>query len=129
MTTHTMSLSQPWFDLVRDGIKTVEGRTYTDKRKKLNIGDTIIFKNGKQSFDKKIKDLKVFSTFKEAIKNAKLKNILPGIKTYQEGVEVYLNIPNYKGQEKDFGVLNIVEPASTLGESEFGKSAGIGVLF
>ena len=107
MTTHTMSLSQPWFDLVRSGIKTVEGRTYTDKRKKLNIGDTIIFKNGKQSFDKKIKDLKVFSTFKEAIKNAKLKNILPGIKTYQEGVEVYLNIPNYKEQEKEFGVLNI----------------------
>lgn len=107
MTVHKMSLSQPWFDLVRAGKKTVEGRTYTEKRKLLNVGDTIIFKNGEQSFEKKIIDLKIFSTFEKAIKSAKLKNILPGVKTYKEGVKVYTSIPNYKEQAKKYGVLNI----------------------
>lgn len=56
---------------------------------------------------KKIIKLKTYDNFEKAIRDAKLKNILPGIKTYAEGVKVYHGIPGFKDKSKKFGVLNI----------------------
>ena len=109
MVIHKMKLSKPWFDLVKSGKKNVEGRIYDEKRQKLKVGDHIEFSNssGNNKFKKKIIKLKTYDNFEKAIKDAKLKNILPGIKTYTEGVKVYHNIPEFKEKSKKFGVLNI----------------------
>ena len=108
-TVHTMKLSEPWYTLVKNGNKTVEGRINDEKRQKLKIGDTIIFTDtsGKNSFQKRIKNLKTFKTFDSAIREAKLKNILPGIRTYKKGVDVYLSIKGFKEKENKYGVLLI----------------------
>ena len=57
---HTMNLSEPWFSLVRDGAKTIEGRIYDDKRRTIQIGDTITFTNNGDSFSKAVIDLAIW---------------------------------------------------------------------
>ena len=110
MTKHLMKLSEPWYTFVKEGVKTVEGRIYDDKRKKLNVGDIIIFTNtegnGKLK-QKKIIKLKVFKTFEKGIRYSKLKNILPIIKTYKDGVKIYRSIPGYKEGIKKYGFIVI----------------------
>jgi len=109
MNTHRMKLSEPWYTYVRDGKKNIEGRIYDDKRKLLKIGDKIIFtdENSNNEIKKEITDLKIFENFDSAIRYAKLKNILPGISTYKEGVKLYNSIPGYAKKSKKFGVILI----------------------
>ena len=106
---HEMKLSKPWYKLVKTGQKNIEGRIYDDKRKLLNVNDIIKFsdKEGKNVFSKKIIKLEIYKDFDSAIRRAKLKNILPGIRTYKEGVKIYHDIPSYKENAKKFGVILI----------------------
>ena len=110
MSEHKMKLAEPFYTLVKNNKKTVEARIYDDKRKLLKEGDTIIFLNndGEKPFKKKIRKLKLFKSFRKAIESAKLKNILPHIRTYDEGVSLYYSFSDkYKKQEKTDGVINI----------------------
>ena len=109
MSKHSMKLSEPWYSLVKNGDKTVEGRIYDQKRKSNILGDTLVLTdtNGKNEFTRVITNLKVFKSFDKAIRYAKLKHILPNIRTYKEGVKVYHSISGYKEKEKKFGVLLI----------------------
>lgn len=43
--THNMKLADKWFNYVKNGKKTIEGRVLDDKRKLLKVGDFIIFTN------------------------------------------------------------------------------------
>ena len=73
-----------------------EGRIYDDKRKLSNC--------------QRILDLKIFTginSFDSALRHAKLKNILPGVKTYAEGVQIYHSIPGYEDGARDYGVILI----------------------
>ena len=102
-----MGLQEPWFSFVRNGVKTVEGRIYDEKRRHLEVGDKIEFSNGEQKFKKTIEKLMVFENFEKALRFAKLSNILPGIKSYYQGVLLYRSIPGYEKKEKIHGVLLI----------------------
>jgi len=107
---HKMKLSEPWYSFVQFNTKTMETRLYDEKRKLLNIGDKIVFTNefGKYSFTKTIKDLKIFKSFELALRWGKLKNILPGTRTYEDGVKLYHSISLYKENEYKLGVLLIM---------------------
>ena len=109
MNTHRMKLSEPWYTYVKEGKKNIEGRIYDAKRKLLKIGDKIIFtdENNDNEIEKEIIHLKIFENFDSAIRYAKLKNILPGINTYKEGVKLYNSIPGYAEGSKEFGVILI----------------------
>ena len=105
-----MNLSEPHFSNMKKKLKTVELRLYDEKRKTIKEGDKIKFKNRNnenQSFTRKVKKLKFFSSFIDALKYTKLKNTLPNVKTYKEGEEVYYSIKGYKEKEKKLGVIAI----------------------
>jgi len=106
---HTMELSQPWFNLIAQGVKTIEGRPNDEKRQEVNEGDIIIFTekhNPQNKIMTMIIERKDFVSFEQALKFAKLKNILPGFRTINEGLEkVYYNIPGYIDKEKKYGVV------------------------
>ena len=107
---HNMKLAEPYYSQVKNKKKTVEARIYDEKRKLLKIGDTIIFtdNNSKGPFKRKIKNIKIFKSFRKAIEHAKLKNILPGVRTYDEGVKLYYSFSDkYKKEEKKLEVINI----------------------
>ena len=40
---HTLKLKPKYFNYINEGTKRIELRLYDEKRKKINIGDTIVF--------------------------------------------------------------------------------------
>ena len=104
-----MKLSEPWYSYVKSGKKKIEGRIFDEKRKILKIGEEIIFTNesGEKPFKKKIIGLMLFKNFDMAIHSVKLKDILPNIKTYKQGIKLYKQIPGYSEGEKQHGVILI----------------------
>lgn len=87
----TITLKQPWLGLIRDGKKTIEGRLNRGIFSKLRIGDKVLWLN-KHSGEKvltKIVSLNRYDTFREMISDNGIENILPGIDSIEEGVNVY----------------------------------------
>lgn len=68
MIDHLMKLTPEPMRLIREGKKTIELRLYDEKRKKIQIGDTITFVNTDNENDKltvKVEDLFRFDSFEE----------------------------------------------------------------
>jgi len=66
--THTMLLTPKPFDMIRRGEKTIELRLYDEKRRKVRIGDTIVFvntENASDTLETKVTDLYIFDSFEE----------------------------------------------------------------
>ena len=72
--THNMQLQPVPFEMIRNGTKTIELRLYDEKRRKIQIGDTIVFVhagNRAETLRVNVIDLFVFDSF------AKLYDALP----------------------------------------------------
>ena len=98
------------FDIVKAGDKDVEARLYDEKRKKLSIGDTLVFLRRPVEDEKiiaEVVDLVRYKTFEELVEHYDMKRL------YLDGYtkEMYLNemsrFYTEEDQEKD-GVLAIV---------------------
>ncbi len=89
------TLKEPWFSLVRSGKKYVEGRLNKGWVAELNKYDHIQFKKNAPDADEKdvfnvlVIDLKNYNTFVEMFDDNGLENVLPGITTSEDGVNVY----------------------------------------
>ena len=100
-------LSEPWFSLVKNSIKTSEGRLIKGEWAKMKIGDIIEFYNDDDFFEVVINDIKLYKSFEDMIRAERLKNVLPGYKRIKTGVkEVYYKFFKPK-DEKKYGVLAI----------------------
>ena len=112
-----LGLREKFFDLLKNGKKTSDGRLfkwkdgkmYKNKYQDLNIGDILVYykdlADGTRSDEKitvKVNDVKYFDDLEDMLKEMKLKNILPGVKSYKEGEKLYEEI--YGNKLKD-GVL------------------------
>lgn len=89
---YTKHLSEPWFTLVKLGIKSVEGRLNKGSFKDMKIGDTITFYNNdviERNFKVKIVKINVYDSFKNYLKKETLKKTLPGYNKIQDGLAVY----------------------------------------
>ena len=72
---HYMKLKDAPFEKIKFGKKTVELRLYDDKRRKISIGDKIIFSNFFDENDKlivRVKDLYICETFKDLFEEISL---------------------------------------------------------
>lgn len=63
--THSMQLQPSPFEMIRNGTKTIELRLFDEKRKKIRIGDTILFTNtaSNEILSVKVLELLVFDSF------------------------------------------------------------------
>ena len=63
--THSMQLQPAPFEMIRNGTKTIELRLFDEKRKKIRIGDTIVFTDTatKEVLRVKVLGLSVFDSF------------------------------------------------------------------
>ncbi|MBQ8934794.1 MAG: DUF3850 domain-containing protein [Oscillospiraceae bacterium] len=63
--THSMQLQPSPFEMIKDGKKTIELRLFDDKRRKIQIGDTISFTNtaSREIIEVKVLELLVFDSF------------------------------------------------------------------
>ena len=63
---HTMNLNPSPFEMIRNGTKTIELRLYDEKRRKIGIGDTIVFtdtENNTETLEVKVVGLYIFDSF------------------------------------------------------------------
>jgi len=106
---YTEHVSEPWFSLIKIGLKTVEGRLNKGRFNRMEIGQIIEWKNddfGERSVLTRIVAKNEYTTFVEYLNNEGLNRCLPGIDTNDEGVDVYYKYYS-KEKEERYGVVAI----------------------
>ena len=86
-----MHVSDPWFDLIRSGAKTVEGRLNRGQAATIKPGDSIIFNDlgNTCSFEKTVREVVTYKTLEDYFAGEGLSATLPGIESVPEGIAVY----------------------------------------
>merc|ERR1711991_89078 len=86
-----LNVQDPWFTALADGTKNVEGRLDKPKYADLDKGDTITFKldGGDATVERTVKTVHTYDSFEKMLKREKIENVLPGIESIEDGVEIY----------------------------------------
>lgn len=98
------------FDIVKKGVKDIEVRVNDEKRRKLHVGDTLIFLKRPledETIIKKVKALEYYKSFEELVDNYDMKRIY--LENYTK--EMYLKemARFYTQEEQDeYGVVAII---------------------
>jgi ASC-1-like (ASCH) protein len=103
------NLSEPWFSLIKLGLKTVEGRKNKGRFQEMKIGDIVEWTNKDfkpRSVKTIIKDKIEYKTFEEYLNKERLDKCLPGISDIETGLSVYFNYFT-KEDEANYGVIAI----------------------
>lgn len=106
---HNLNLKEVYFNLVKDKIKTFEVRLFDEKRKLINVGDTIIFTCGDDknpTLETRVVSLLQFESFE------KMASYIPSRLIGFENCTINQIIDTYHKfytpeQEKFYGVLAI----------------------
>ena len=105
--SHTLNLNPEYFEMIKTGEKTLEGRLNDEKRQDFNIGDYITFykePEREESFDAIILDKFVFDNFDEMADTLKKEDLGFKNKTKNEMIEVYRSFYS-KDEEVKYGVV------------------------
>jgi ASC-1-like (ASCH) protein len=107
MSIYEKNLSEPWFSLMKLGMKSVEGRLNKGDFAKMNIGDSIIFTNNELGFERKfkieIKNISYYDNFRIYLENETIEKCLPGIDNIEDGINVYYKYYN-KSDELEYKI-------------------------
>ena len=101
-----MMIQRQWFDAIKCGSKTVEGRLYDDKRKNIKVGGNIIFFNGTDSVAVSVIGVILYSSFRHMLNCEGIENVLPGMKNIDDGIQLYYSFSEYMMKESQ-GILAI----------------------
>ena len=99
-------VQEPWFGYIKSGEKKIEGRLNKGSFQELKKDDIVHWKNGNDIIKTKIISVHHHQDFEKMLKAHRLCNVLPGVKTYQEGVKVYEKFFSSTDVKK-YGVLAI----------------------
>jgi len=102
-------VKQVYFDAIKAGLKTVEGRLNSPKFKDLKFGDLITFTchETNEKISGVVKALNIYPNFEAMLVSEGLENMLPGVTSLYEGVMIYESFPGYQEGAKEFGTLAI----------------------
>jgi ASC-1-like (ASCH) protein len=85
-----MHVQQKYYDFIKSGKKTIEGRLAKDKYRLVKVGDEIVFENDtKEELRKKVVGLYVFSTFRDAFQMLDYRLAIPDAQSIDEAVAIY----------------------------------------
>lgn len=104
------NLSEPWFSLIKLGLKKYEGRLNKGDFAKMKKNDVLEFSNNDFGFIRtvrcKIKSVKIYDTFRLFLEDKTLQKCLPGIDTIDNGVKIYYKYYN-KHDENTYKIISI----------------------
>ena len=106
---HILKLQPKYFDYINNGTKRVELRLYDEKRKKINIGDTIIFqKEPELESIVKVKVIGIlrYNTFEELFEDFDIEILADKSMTKRELLNVLEEFYTPEKQ-KQYGVMGI----------------------
>lgn len=105
------NVKQPYFDQIREGLKTHEGRLNKGDFAKLKIGDFIVWENEKEKCKTKITELLHYKSFVGAITDIGLDKVLPTQykekKTIEEAVKNVYRKFYSEEDEKTYGAIMV----------------------
>ncbi|XP_062107887.1 uncharacterized protein LOC133818826 isoform X2 [Humulus lupulus] len=114
-----LHVQEPFFTQLRVGLKTVEGRCavgdYNRLRSKMQFDLLQLSSSGSILHESRTINVRRYASFYEMLEAESLAKVLPGVKTIQEGVQVYRKFYSEE-QEQQNGVLaiHVTKPASQL---------------
>ena len=106
---HIMKLQPKYYNFILNGTKRIEIRLYDEKRRKINIGDVIEFKNEQnldESFKVKVIGLLRYSNFDDMFKDYNI-SILSDKSMTKEELKNVLEEFYTKDEQNKYGVLGI----------------------
>ena len=106
---HILKLQPKYFDYINEGTKRIELRLYDEKRQKINIGDTIVFKKEPEltiSMEVKVIGLLRYNTFEDLFKDFDIEIMADKLVTKQELLNI-LNEFYTKDEQSKYGVVGI----------------------
>ena len=105
----SFGVQDPWFTLIREGLKVVEGRLNKGRFSKLKKGDIVHWEaSGKKHTQCTTKIVKVvhYPSFEAMLRTETLEHVLPGVPDVESGVKVYRKFYT-EDKERELGVLAI----------------------
>ena len=106
---HILKLQPKYFDYINEGTKRIELRLYDEKRQKINIGDTIVFRKEPElttSMEVKVIGLLRYDTFEDLFKDFDIEIMADKLVTKQELLDI-LNEFYTKDEQSKYGVIGI----------------------
>lgn len=106
---HVLKLKPKYFDCVSNGTKKIELRLYDEKRQKINIGDTIVFRKEPELVDQievKVIGLLRYDSFENLIKDFDVSIMADKSMTKNELLDLLEKFYTPEEQKK-YGVLGI----------------------
>ncbi|XP_015077712.1 uncharacterized protein LOC107021543 isoform X2 [Solanum pennellii] len=98
-----LHVQEPYFSLLRNGQKTVEGRCAVGHYNKIESGALILIN---KCLVLQVQEVRHYHSFREMLEAESLKEVLPGVDTTEEGVQVYRKFYSEE-KERSNGVLAI----------------------
>jgi ASC-1-like (ASCH) protein len=89
MKIHRLHCQDPWFSLIEIGKKTVEGRKNLPKFHNWKPGDLVVFHLDAREFKTRIRNIRGYKTLEDYLLTEGLEQVLPGVKSLKEGIEIY----------------------------------------
>jgi ASC-1-like (ASCH) protein len=104
---HEIHCQEPWFSKIRSGIKKVEGRKYSAKYSALQSGEILKFYCNQESFLAEVVKVIRYSNLEKYLTAEGITNVLPGVKSYSEALEIYLGFNTNEKIQQAGGFLAI----------------------
>jgi ASC-1-like (ASCH) protein len=103
---NSINVQQPYFDFIKNGQKTIEGRIRKDKFASIVEGDVIKICCDGQFITAYILGVRRYTSFYHYLYCEGLAKTLPNIDNINKGCNVYRKFYTYE-QEKKFGIVAI----------------------
>jgi len=87
--TFVLHCEEPWFSLIRQGIKPVEGRKKSPKYEAIRPGDLIDFQNNGEEFRALVTEIRSYNSVQEYLQDVTVEKALPGIASIEEAIQIY----------------------------------------
>ncbi len=112
-----MNVAPKYFQQIRSGEKTVEGRVAKEKFCAFRVGQNIEFVSENNRMSARIIELKRFAAFRDMLAYYGVKSCLPDLDCIDQGIAVYHSFPGYEADALKLGVIGIkievFEPVDT----------------
>jgi len=99
------SANRDIFEAIRSGKKTVETRAATARYRDIASGDQVLLVCGRDSFVKKVRSARLFQSLPALLRQHRVRDINPYIRTAAALQAMYESFPGYKEKIKKFGLI------------------------
>lgn len=107
MPIHLLNVKPLYFEDIRLGSKTVEGRIADEKYRSVMIGDTLVFLTFGESLSMCVEEVRLFCSFESMLRYFGVSSCLPRASGLIEGINLYHAFGNYKDRALECGVIGI----------------------